>query len=173
MKIEIHQDIIGSILDIGGGGECLIGQIFGNQVIAIDNSQEELDEAPDCCEKRLMDATQLQFSDNIFNNVTFFYSLMYMNNKVQRKALQEAIRVLKPGGKCYIWDTDIESAYPNPFFVDLDINSDRISVHTSYGILKDEAQNMDTILEFLNDFGLSSPYIEKNGTHFFITCEKL
>ena len=44
--IEIKADLIGSILDIGGGGEAVIGQIYGDNVLAIDISQEELDEAP-------------------------------------------------------------------------------------------------------------------------------
>ena len=43
--IEIKADLIGSILDIGGGGEAVIGQIYGDNVLAIDISQKELDEA--------------------------------------------------------------------------------------------------------------------------------
>ena len=42
--IELHKELIGTILDIGGGGEGVIGQLYGEQVVAIDNSQEELDE---------------------------------------------------------------------------------------------------------------------------------
>ncbi len=56
MIIEIDSNLKGSILDIGGGGEAVIGQMYGNRVIAIDNSQEEIDEAPDCCTTLLMDA---------------------------------------------------------------------------------------------------------------------
>lgn len=51
MLIEMQRDIKGSILDIGGGGEGIIGQIYRDKVIAIDNCRQELDEAPDCCEK--------------------------------------------------------------------------------------------------------------------------
>jgi hypothetical protein len=36
----------GLILDIGGGGEGVIGQLKGKQVVAIDLSRQELDEAP-------------------------------------------------------------------------------------------------------------------------------
>ena len=39
-------DCEGIILDIGGGGEGVIGQKFGNKVIAIDPVLEELEEAP-------------------------------------------------------------------------------------------------------------------------------
>ena len=78
MTIEIKENLDGSILDIGGGGEAVIGQIYKDRVTAIDNCQEELDEVPDCCVKQLMDATELCFSDNSFDNVTFFYTLMYI-----------------------------------------------------------------------------------------------
>lgn len=87
MTIEIKEKLDGSILDIGGGGEAVIGQIYKDRVTAIDNRQEELDEAPDCCIKQLMDATELLFPDNSFDNVTFFYTLMYMTEETQRKSI--------------------------------------------------------------------------------------
>ena len=75
MTIEIKEKLTGSILDIGGGGEAVIGQIYKDRVTAIDNCKEELEEAPDCCSKQLMDATELSFPDDSFDNVTFFYTL--------------------------------------------------------------------------------------------------
>ncbi len=95
MIINIDYDLKGSILDIGGGGEAIIGQMYGDKVTAIDNRQEELDEAPNCCTKLLMDAEKLSFFDGSFDNVTFFYTLMYMSEEIQRKAIFEATRVLK------------------------------------------------------------------------------
>lgn len=172
MKMEIRRDITGSILDIGGGGEGIIGRIYGSQVIAIDNRAEELDEAPDACEKRIMDATALQFPDRSFDHVTFFYALMYMNRDEQKKALGEAVRVLKPGGKIHLWDADIDSAYPEPFVVDLEIVTDRFSVHTSYGIVKKDAQDADTILRDLHDLGLKRCRCEKERGQFLIVGEK-
>ena len=121
MIINIDYDLKGSILDIGGGGEAIIGQMYGDKVTAIDNRQEELDEAPNCCTKLLMDAEKLSFFDDSFDNVTFFYTLMYMSEEIQRKAILEATRVLKTGGIMCIWDCAISSAYPEPFVVDLDI----------------------------------------------------
>ena len=50
MTITLNQDLQGRILDLGGGGEGVVGRRWGRQVTAIDNRQEELDEAPDCCE---------------------------------------------------------------------------------------------------------------------------
>ena len=49
MKITLKKELTGSILDIGGGGEGIIGRLYGSRVTAIDNREEELDEAPDSC----------------------------------------------------------------------------------------------------------------------------
>lgn len=98
MKISLNKELCGSILDIGGGGEGIIGRLYKSAVTAVDNMQEELDEAPNCCKKLLMDAAALDFADESFDNVTFFYSLMYMNTDVKAKAIEEACRVLKTGG---------------------------------------------------------------------------
>lgn len=46
MKLSLQKDLTEPILDLGGGGEGVIGLIYGGQVTAIDNRQEELDEAP-------------------------------------------------------------------------------------------------------------------------------
>lgn len=75
MTIEIKETLTGSILDIGGGGEAVIGQIYKDRVTAIDNCEEELEEAPDCCSKQLMDATELLFPDDSFDNVTFCFAV--------------------------------------------------------------------------------------------------
>lgn len=172
MKIEIREKLAGSILDIGGGGECVIGQIYGDRVTAIDNSPEELEEAPDCCEKRLMDATELDFPAESFDNVTFFYSLMYMTGDTQKKAVREAVRVLRTGGMLLIWDADIPSAYPDPYIVDLDISSERVILHTSYGIVKNETQKRETILGFLEETGQHAFRVSENGGQFRICCRK-
>jgi len=94
----LTQEPTGSILDVGGGGEGIIGRRYGSAVTVIDNRQEELDEAPCSCPKLRMDASSLSFAGASFENVTFFYSLMYMNRPVQSAAIAEAVRVLKPGG---------------------------------------------------------------------------
>lgn len=45
--VDLSQlSLTGKILDIGGGGEGFIGQIMGEEVIAIDPQKEELVEAP-------------------------------------------------------------------------------------------------------------------------------
>ncbi len=86
--IWVRSELKGTILDIGGGGEGIIGRVYGQQVTAIDNRQEELDEAPDNGHKLLMDASALAFQDGFFDNVTFFYSLMYMSKETKKMPLK-------------------------------------------------------------------------------------
>ena len=172
MVVEINSDLKGSILDIGGGGEAVIGQIYGNRVTAIDNCQEEIDEAPDCCTKLLMDARKLSFHDGSFDNVTFFYTLMYMTKETQRKAICEAARVLKAKGKMCIWDCTILSAYPDPFVVDLDIQTVNKRIHTSYGIVKQDTQSSDSVSQLLKDAGLHIISLNAEGGQFSIQCIK-
>ena len=172
MTIEIKEELNGSILDIGGGGEAVIGQIFKDRVTAIDNCQEELDEAPDCCLKELMDATDLSFPDESFDTVTFFYTLMYMTDDTQRKSICEAARVLKTGGMMHIWDCNISSAYPDPFIVDLHIQSDEKNIRTSYGIVKMDTQSSNSVVRQLEHVGLIIGLLKEEGGQFYIQCRK-
>ena len=172
MTIEIKENLNGSILDIGGGGEAVIGQIYKKRVTAIDNRQEELDEAPNSCLKQLMDATNLLFPDDSFDNVTFFYTLMYMTEETQCKSIYEAARVLKPGKFMYIWDCDICSAYPEPFIVNLDIKTDNNTIHTTYGIVKMDAQSSDSIVHILEQAGLKIYSLQEKDGQFHIQCKK-
>jgi len=97
-------DTEGYILDIGGGGEGVIGQLKGQQVIAIDISKRELEEAPPGPLKIVMDARDMKFIDESFNTVTVFFTFMYINSSDHQKVLEEAFRVLIPGGRVLIWD---------------------------------------------------------------------
>lgn len=153
--ITLNKELSGNILDIGGGGEGIIGRLYGCQVTAIDNRQEELDEAPEGFLKRLMDATCLQFSENTFDYATFFYTLMFMDEETQRKAIQEAFRVIKNGGELYIWDCGIVSAYPEPFCISLEICLPQEHISTTYGVGKLGGQSCESIKVLCLDAGLS------------------
>ena len=172
MTIEIKETLTGSILDIGGGGEAVIGQIYKDRVTAIDNCEEELEEAPDCCSKQLMDATELSFPDDSFDNVTFFYTLMYMTDEEQQKSICEAARVLRVGKQMYIWDCDIRSAYPEPFMIDLDIRGGNNKLHTTYGIIKKDTQSSDSVVRLLESAGLKIESLQAKDGQFHIQCRK-
>jgi SAM-dependent methyltransferase len=98
----------GLVLDIGGGGEGVIGQLKGNQVVAIDINRRELEDAPDGPLKIVMDATELGFLNDAFQTVTCFYTLMYIPENLHTAVLEEVFRVMQPGGVFRVWDV----AYP-------------------------------------------------------------
>jgi len=173
MKISLEKEIKGTILDIGGGGEGVIGRIYKKSVTAIDNEQQELDEAPDCCKKILMDAKQLSFVDESFDNATAFYSFMYMSRKTKEKAIYEINRVLKFGGKLYVWDAEIISAEREPFLTELDIDADGEKIHTTYGVMGDEiTQNAEYFIELCLENGMTLLEKFEHDGHFKLVFEK-
>jgi ubiquinone/menaquinone biosynthesis C-methylase UbiE len=97
----------GLILDIGGGGEGVIGRLKGSQVVAIDLYAWGMKRTPPGPLKLVMDATDLKFLDESFGTVTSFFTLMYMSPDQQEKAMREAQRVLKPSGRMRIWDVEL------------------------------------------------------------------
>jgi ubiquinone/menaquinone biosynthesis C-methylase UbiE len=101
---------VGYILDIGGGGEGIIGQMKLTQVVAVDLSKRELEEAPPGPLKIVMDATDLKFLDGSFDTATAFFSLMYMRPEIQQRVFAEVFRVLTRGGRWIIWDAVIPRA---------------------------------------------------------------
>ena len=102
-----------------------------------------------------MDATALSFADESFDAVTAFYSLLFMTAGEQERAIAEGIRVLCPSGRLCLWDCVVESAYPNPFVTELDVDLEGELLHTSYGICKLDAQSRESILSFCLAKGLT------------------
>ena len=97
----------GYILDIGGGGEGIIGRLKEDQVIAIDISKYELEESPSGPLKIIMDARDLQFLDGTFNTATSFFTLMYINGYDHQQVFEEIYRVLHRRGRFLIWDVNL------------------------------------------------------------------
>lgn len=172
MILHLHKELSGNILDIGGGGEGIIGRLYREQVTAIDSRQEELDEAPNVCKKVLMDATELQQEANSFDNVTFFFTLLFMGEEEQRKAIGEATRVLKRGGELHIWDCNIASAYPAPFCVDVVVQMPHETIKTTYGVGKLDSQDMHSILKMCEDEGLTTLSCQQSEEHFYLKVQK-
>ncbi len=135
LKVE-DFDAAGYVLDIGGGGEGIIGRLKPSQVVAIDLYKRELEDSPAGPLKIVMDATDLKFLDGSFNTVTAFYSLMYMKAEIQKKVFAEVARVLKPGGRWLIWDavipTAVDSDTKGPVFY-FEFKLPKETVRTGYG----------------------------------------
>jgi len=94
----------GYILNIGGGGEGIIGLMKPEQVIAIDYRREEPEEAPPGPLKIVMDATDLQFLDKSFSMITSFFTFMFLKLKDKERVIQEIFRVLQKNGHFLIWN---------------------------------------------------------------------
>lgn len=110
-QLEISLDdygLKGPVLDIGGGGEGVIGQLLGRDVIAIDRRMDELLETPDGHHKVMMDARRLGFAGQFFPTLTAFFSLMYIPKREDQIAVfTESQRVLRPGGSLHLWDVTL------------------------------------------------------------------
>jgi ubiquinone/menaquinone biosynthesis C-methylase UbiE len=100
-------DAPGWILDLGGGGEGIIGQMCGSRVIAIDRNRRELLEAPGDALKIVMDAKDMRFLDKTFATATGYFFLMYVLPENRARVIHEVYRVLRPGGRWLIWDMTI------------------------------------------------------------------
>jgi ubiquinone/menaquinone biosynthesis C-methylase UbiE len=102
----------GLVLDIGGGGEGIIGRLKGKQAVAIDIRKGELDEILEGPQKVVMDARQLAFPDGRFHTATAFFSMMYLKTRGDhQKVMSEAWRVLKPGAHLHLWDVDLSKCH--------------------------------------------------------------
>ncbi len=126
----------GLILDIGGGGEGIIGRLNGKQVVAIDTSERELAETKNESLKIVMDATDLKFLPGSFDFCTAFFSLMYIPKSMHPKVFEEARRVLKDRGQFFLWDICIpatEKEY-RQFIVPLRVQLPDQMVETGYGV---------------------------------------
>lgn len=93
----------GNILDVacgkGASTRYLLKYFSPNDVVGINISKEHLDvcrsNVPEC-EFLEMDATELSFPDNAFDNMICVEAAFHFDTR--EKFLQEAYRVLKPGG---------------------------------------------------------------------------
>ncbi len=136
LKLErIERD--GYILDIGGGGEGIIGQLEGRRVVAIDKRKDELEEASVGDYLRIiMDATDLKFLDESFPVVTAFFSMMYMDDGIKEKVFREIYRVLTPGGDVLLWDLIVPERFDESkrvYAIILKIHLPDRTIDTGYG----------------------------------------
>jgi len=166
----------GFILDIGGGGEGVIGQLKGKQVVSIDSNKDELLEAANGPLKIVMDATELKFLDNSFSSVTAFYSLMYMTARDHERVFSEVFRVLKDEGLFRIWDIQLihKKCMNKPGFavpVEVILPDRKISV--GYGSYWPEKKyDLNYYIEIAKKTGLQ--LVERNpiGDALFLVLQK-
>jgi len=126
----------GFILDLGGGGEGVIGRLKGVQAVAIDILKQELEDAPPGPLKTVMDARDLKFLDGSFNTATAFYMLMYVQGADHEKVFREVHRVLAPGGRFLIWEAVFPTRPDGNYrygLVTLKIKLPSQEVETDYG----------------------------------------
>jgi len=172
--IEINPiETQGFILDIGGGGEGIIGKLNGEQVVAIDKRREELEETENPSLKIVMDATDLQFLNETFTVATSFFTMMYIPNDMKPQVFAEAYRILKEGGSFYIWDADIPKKIGDKkyFVIPLKVVMPKEAVETGYGV---HLKNQD--IEALKQLALEAGFKvreEKAQEHtFYLKLEK-
>ena len=164
--------INGSVLDIGGGGEGVMGLLYGKKMVAIDNRAQELEETRNEAVKIVMDACELKFLNETFEMATFFYSLMYMDIASKEKALQEAARVLKTGGLFEIWDTELPAPFSQKkavYIANVSVNVNGRIIKTGYGVnIEDKRQTLESICLLAEKSGLTIKKTSIKKTAFHI-----
>jgi len=168
-------DAEGWVLDIGGGGEGIIGLLQGSRVVSIDTSRRELEETCNDSLKIVMDACDLKFLDETFDAVTSFFALMYVPGDKWGDVFGEAHRVLKEGGQFFIWD----ARFHVPASVDKEISvvpltvmlPDGRSVETGYGC-KIHDQDLGDFLDLAGKSGFEVLESDYTGETFFLQLKK-
>jgi ubiquinone/menaquinone biosynthesis C-methylase UbiE len=160
------------ILDIGGGGEGIIGKMKGRQVIAIDRVSAELQETKNESLKLVMDARELNFLENSFGTATLFFTLMYVPFEDLSSIFSELSRVLKPGGELLIWDVKVEIP---PEFTDKKLFMVPLTVKFPDGTSRDTGygaslrnQDVDSFLTAAQEHGFEIVDQETRGLTFFV-----
>jgi len=166
------------ILDIGGGGEGIIGKLKGRQVIAIDSNKRELEEAAPGPLKIVMDAADLQFLDECFSTVTSFYTLMYIKDiETQRQVFTEVYRVLKEDGRFLIWDVILphrETADKDiaVFMLSIKLGEEEL-VETGYGMLwPEEGRRPSYYVDLARNAGFDVVLQKEDGRRLFLELRK-
>jgi SAM-dependent methyltransferase len=165
------------ILDIGGGGEGIIGLLKGRDVIAIDRLKQELAETKNVSLKIVMDAKELRFLDASLSYATAFFTFMYIPENEFEGVLSEVWRVLKPGGVFMVWEP-IFTIPPEEQSKKLAVILLRIHLpdgtinETGYGgILRD--QGIDTIVLPAQKIGFKVLEKKVDRHYFYVKFQKL
>jgi len=176
-KVNLNNiKLEGLILDIGGGGEGVIGQFKKDQVIAIDHNKRELEEAPEGGVKIIMDAGELKFLNNSFDTVTSFFTLMYIPKSEHKKIFKEIYRVLKKDGHLVLWDVIIpkrENKIHEMFSLPLKIKIDDKELDTGYGVFwGKKEQSLEYFQKLSIKVGFSEVKFKSDDQIFYLRVKK-
>jgi len=171
-----NVELSGRILDIGGGGEGIIGIYKGAQVIAIDRKKSELEEAIDGDYlKIIMDAKDLQFLDGTFETVTAFYLFMYVPMENRKEIFEEIYRVLKEGGELVLWDMVITKKGENNkelYGAEVKVIIGDKEIDTAYGTHWNKEQDLKYFIDLGKKIGFKVSSKEEVGKKIFIRFQK-
>ncbi len=113
--------INGPILDCGSGGPSPKQALFiklGFDTIGIELSEERLEMAQDYAKQHKLklpmqmgDMRSIKFESNHFAHVYSWNTIFHMTKIDIKKAVDEMIRVLKPGGLCFVNFLTVESEF--------------------------------------------------------------
>jgi ubiquinone/menaquinone biosynthesis C-methylase UbiE len=112
LRAELFRHARGRVLDIGVGTGCNMPFYpSGSEVVGIDASRGMLERARERAkvlgrhvELREMNLLRLAFPDASFDTVAVTFVLLCLPDELQRPALEELRRVLKPDGRILILD---------------------------------------------------------------------
>jgi len=168
-----HIEANGYILDVGGGGEGVIGKLNGNQVVAIDTSERELMETRNEALKVVMDAADLKFLPKSFDVCTAFFSLMYIQKSTHKKVFEEIFRVLKDKGRFLIWDVRIPENVVGyeTFIVHLKVKLPNEEITTAFGV-KWQVQSIEYFKELAKIAGFRVTKELKKNEIFHLEIQK-
>lgn len=169
----------GRILDIGGGGEGIIGQLKGQQVVSIDLRRNELEEALKAGDteslKIIMDARELKFLNDTFDSVTAFFSLMYTDINDHEKIFKEIYRILKDDGELSIWEINIRKKKKKEkelLVLPIKIKLCDKQIIAGYGTLWNKEQNISHYLNLAKKVGFTVSEKMEDNEIFCIIFEK-
>ncbi|MFX1600251.1 MAG: class I SAM-dependent methyltransferase [Promethearchaeota archaeon] len=115
------SEVDGPILDCGSGGphpkQALFVQL-GFDTIGIEFSEDRLDMAQNYAKQhkleipmQLDDMRSISFEDNYFGYIYSWNTIFHMNKIDIKKSINEMIRVLKPGGLCFVNFLSVDSEF--------------------------------------------------------------
>lgn len=166
----------GIILDIGAGGEGIVARLEGNRVCAADVRLDEIREArihDPPANWFVTDGRNLCFADSVFDVITFWFSLGYFRTAENKlKALTEAFRVLRNGGKLMVTAAHNDCKEEIFIFRALFIFPDGTPSKVGYGVRGGQNQTADTTVELIKDAGFSVQTIDSHEHWFSVVAVK-